>query len=129
MRTHWADLEIRFIPRLTCAPLTWWTAFIVFVILISGFFAKTVKSQTPPVTPEKKGRVLYNKPSFRHFAILMQDTSASGNHFDNWFDWPFINSKNPDTIIPYQPYVLDTYSRELFLIVNQKNLRFAIIPI
>lgn len=82
---------------------------IVFALLISGCFAKNIKSQES-VTHEKKGTVLYNKPFFKYFAILMQDTTLSGNRFDNWFDAPGKNEylTNPKGRIVLPAFIIDS---------------------
>lgn len=93
---------------------------IVLALLISGCFSKNVKRQELILHGEK-GMVLYNKPFFKYFAILMQDTSLSGNRFDNWFDMPrnkFFTS-NPETTVHYPAFIIDS---TLFFLCDRRLL-------
>lgn len=166
---------------------------LVFVIISSFSFSQSVQSN-------KEGIVVFNKPSFKHFAILMQDTTlGNGNRIDTWWDSPknetnwqnqklftlpafiidsalFVKCEekllNPDSTVAFYNYpdfpnrsdglrkniekyirlyigYMDTsgqrkiviqfvkpiefkqmehiYSKELFLIAQQKKLRFAVV--
>ncbi len=73
----------------------------VFIVFNNCLLAQSVQTS-------KKGIVIYNKPIFKYFAILMVDTLASGNRFDNWFavkvnneysNEPFDHVKLPALII------------------------------
>lgn len=58
----------------------------------------------------KKGMIVSNKPSFKQFAVLMQDTTLNGNRFDNWFDAPEKNEylTNPKGRITLPAFIVDS---------------------
>lgn len=60
---------------------------LIFVIFSGNTFSQSFQL-------DKAGIVVFNKPSFKHFAILMQDTTlGNGNRIDSWWDSPK-NDKN-----------------------------------
>lgn len=82
---------------------------IVFALSLVCFSAKYANSQES-VIQQKNGVILYNKPSFRHFAILMQDTISPFNRFDNWFDEPEKNEylTNPIGRMVLPAFIIDS---------------------
>jgi len=64
--------------------------YVVFVLCSITSFSQTSRI-------EKKGLIVYNRPLFKHFAVLMQDTTLSGNRFDNAYDdpWDIENFSTP----------------------------------
>ena len=88
--------------------------FLVLIILGVYSFAQSGQSN-------KKGLIVFNKPSFKYFAVLMQDTTLSGNRFDNWFDAPEKNEywTNPKGNIILPALVVDS---ALFLKCEEKLL-------
>lgn len=95
-------------------------SFIVFILLMSFCCIKVARSQDLDKF-QNKGTVIYNKPFFKNFAILMQDTSLSGNRFDNWFDMPRNKyfTTNPKTTVQYPAFIVDS---ALFLRSEEKLL-------
>jgi hypothetical protein len=83
--------------------------FIVFMLLMNFCCVKVARSQDLNKF-RNKGTVIYNKPFFKNFAILMQDTSLSGNRFDSWFDMPGNQyfTTNPKTTVQYPAFIVDS---------------------
>lgn len=72
-----------------------------------------------PTKVKVKGVVCFNKPYYKYNALLMQDTSLSGNRFYNWFN---INTKNqqfsyPKKEIKYYAFIIDSST---FLFCEEK---------
>lgn len=59
----------------------------------------------------KNGFVIFNRPTFKCFAILMQDTTLSGNRFDNWFDMQHNNkaSVSPQVTAKHPAFIVDSF--------------------
>lgn len=78
----------------------------ILVLLLSGINRSFCQSSHF----DKKGIIVFNRPKFKHFAILMQDTTLSGNRFDNWFDIQHNNkvSINPQATIKHPAFIVDS---------------------
>ena len=80
------------------------------IIFSLAFIIFGVPLFSQPFQLDKKGMIVFNKPSFKHFAILMQDTTLSGNRFDNWFDMPRNKyfTTNPKKTVQYPAFIVDS---------------------
>lgn len=76
-----------------------------FLFVSSGYCQLSTEG-----TLHKKGIIIYNDKCCKYFAILMQDTTLSGNRFDNWFELPVEGNHtvNPKNIIQLPAFIIDS---------------------
>ena len=78
-----------------------WAMFILFIVMSCCIYSQAVND-----TIRKKGVIVHNRSFSRHFVVLMQDSSLSGNRFDNRFDSP---AEINQSINPQRPVLLPVF--------------------